>query len=179
MNKILVNSVFVSLLLLLFIGKTSAGTNDISTSQVRCTVAPSVTLSVADTPPALHVSSGLLRVRVTFRVDSNVDSLNMVVGVSNLFKAGDPDSEVAPILVDVSSGVTIEPYQGTGATLHYTGKTSINGFPSEQSEAHFFQSSQDGRFSQFLDVEAVWNQDDPARPQGTYIGYVLLRAMVM
>lgn len=152
---------------------------EIALAHVNCTVEPTVTIASYASGEDLTVGSAIVSGTYTFRIDANVDHLNIMVSASNLYKAGDVNSEVLPILVYKPAGIAVYPSQGAGAVLPYDSSHSINGFPAEKTAMRIFESSQNGRFSQDVDVKVSWDQNDPRKPQGHYIGFVHLFAMVL
>jgi hypothetical protein len=181
MKKILV--VFMSLMLCLFAFAPVAfsDTEDDATAEMNVTVDPNIT--VGDNPAGVHMSvqTGDVLGAFVFQVDANMQYVDIQVGASHLYKADDPNSEVAPIIVNETEGVFVNPNSGEGATLAFNSSSGydINGFPAIQTSAETFESSQNGHFSQDVDVTVTWNQDDPEKPQGDYSGFVQFYCMMI
>lgn len=158
-----------------------ADTEDSATAHVTCTVNPNV--SVGDAPESrdnLNVQTGSVSGNFIFRVDANTQYLNLMVGASHLYKADDPTNrDVEPILVDERAGVLVDPVFGIGRTIYYITPTEIDGFPGMQTNPEQFESSQNGHFSQDVNVRVTWYQPDPEKPQGEYSGWVSFAAMML
>ncbi len=182
MKKILV--VFMSLMLCLFAFAPVAfsDTEDDATAGVNVTVDPNIT--VGDNPADVNMSvqTGDVSGAFVFRVDANMQYVDIQVGASHLCKADDPNNtEVAPILVNEVPGVPVDPAMGQGAVLTFNSAPDyeINGFPAVKTLTGTFESSQNGHFSQPVDVIVTWNQDDPEKPQGDYSGFVQFYCMMI
>ena len=181
MKKILV--VFMSLMLCLFAFAPVAfsDTEDDAVAEMNVTVDPNIT--VGDNPGDVNMSvqTGDVSGAFVFRVDANMQYVEIQVGASHLYKADDPNSEVAPILVNETSGVAVDPTSGEGSILAFNSPTGyeIVGFPAVLTHSGTFESSQNGHFSQDVDVLVTWNQDDPEKPQGDYSGFVQFFCMMM
>ena len=181
MKKILV--VFMSLMLCLFAFAPVAfsDTEDNAIAEMNVTVDPNIT--VGDNPGDVQMSVQVGDVSGTFvfQVDANMQYVDIQVGASNLYKADDPNSEVDPILVNEGAGVDVTPTSGEGAILAFNSPTGyeIDGFPAVMTHTGTFESSQNGHFSQPVDVTVTWNQDDPEKPQGDYSGFVQFYCMMV
>lgn len=181
MKKIIV--VFMSLMLCLFAFAPVAfsDTEGNATAAMNVTVDPNIT--VGDNPDEVRMSvqTGDVSGAFVFRVDANMQYVDIQVGASHLYKADDPESEVAPILVNEGAGVIVDPTSGEGANLAFNSSSEydINGFPAVKTQTGTFESSQNGHFSQPVDVIVTWNQDDPEKPQGDYSGFVQFYCMMV
>ncbi len=121
----------------------------------------------------------------TFQVDANEESVMLGVATTDLYKGDDPNNtDVKPLPVDLSLGATISPdsanpIQGGSNVAQYdTGGTTIstpygdmNGYRTNDIT---FESSQNGHFSQNVNVDVGWQQPDPEQPKGEYSGYIVL-----
>lgn len=173
MKKILV--VFMSLMLCLFAFAPVAfsDTEDDATAEMNVTVDPNITVDDNPGDVQMSVQTGDVSGAFVFQVDANMQYVDIQVGASHLYKADDPLSEVAPILVNEGAGVFVDPTSGEGANLAFNSSAyDINGFPAVLTQTGTFESSQNGHFSQPVDVIVTWNQDDPEKPQGDYSGFV-------
>lgn len=182
MKKIIV--VFMSLMLCLFVFTPAAfsATDDNAIAPVSVTVNPNI--SVGDNPGGLSLSvqTGNVSGAFVFRIDANMQYVDIQVGASHLYKADDPNNnDVAPILVNGDAGVDVNPAKGLGKNLAFINSEpyDINGFLGIISETGTFESSQNGHFSQDVDVMVTWNQDDPEKPQGEYSGFVQFYCMMI
>ena len=129
------------------------------------------------------VQTGVFGGEVIFRVDANMERLDLQAAVTNLYK-GDSLTAESVIPVAESAGATIalengNQVQAGSGVLPYDGVTTINGFPALLSEVGTFESGQNGHFSQNVYVTFAWDQVDPELPMGEYSGYCMLRAMVL
>ena len=124
---------------------------------------------------------------VVFRVDANVEQVELSVEASNLYKGDVPTS---PYVIPVSTGAATDgalvqcelgnAVAGHGNLLAWlTGVVMINGFEGVASETWTFESGQDGHFSQDVTVSLEYDQADPELPQGEYSGWVKLVATVL
>lgn len=120
----------------------------------------------------------------TFRVDANEESVMLGVATTDLYKGDDPtNTDVKPLPVDTSVGATISPDNanpigGASNVAQYGDAVTIatpygdmNGYRSNDIQ---FESSQNGHFSQDVNVGVGWQQPDPEQPKGQYSGYIVL-----
>lgn len=172
---------------LLVSGKSDAAQTADATEHVYVTVAPIVSVSVLGSDVHIpDITVGEFTADVGFRVDANVESLSLGVATTALYKAGDPTSlAVPPLKVDQTIGATItaehaNPLRGASNVAQY-GATAINynGFAAFRTNDIPFESSQNGRFSQDVNVHVGWQQTNPEQPQGEYSGYVVLYAALV
>ncbi len=119
---------------------------------------------------------------VTFKVQSNNEQLRMSAAATHLYKGMDPNSEVAPLMVIAKEGVTITPSAGT-RLLSEGGDNTLalnddtyehsSGMKGMMSETGSFESSENGTWDQYVDVDFQW--DVPStQTEGEYGGYVSL-----
>ncbi len=154
---------------------------------VYVTVAPMVSVGVLGSNVQLpDISVGRFTADVGFRVDANVEDLALGVATTVLYKAGDPTNlEVPPLKVDQAIGATItadhaNPLRGASNIAQYdSAAVDYNGFVAFRTNDIAFESSQNGRFSQDVNVHVGWQQTNPEQPQGEYSGYVVLYAALL
>ena len=151
---------------------------------VFLTVEPDVAVGATsvDTIDAGSIQRGEVEVTIPFRVDANQESLSLYVTASPLFKGDDPsNNDVSPI--DLCGWVEIYPTNASpmaGGSNRSTpvGDDFIDAFPALVFESIDFESSQNGHFSQDVDVIVCWNQDEFEKPVGEYSGLVKLTAVL-
>jgi hypothetical protein len=156
-----------------------------ATAQVWVEIVANISIGVDN--PVLDLGdfqTGLLDGTVTFRVDSNVETVNLYVLATSLYKGGDTtDPEVAPIPVALNVPVQVA-FDNGGETeagdnlLAWTYTGDINGVPAAQTESGEFESSQDGHFSQDVSITCTWNQADAEKTTGEYSGFVKLVGLI-
>lgn len=152
-----------------------------------------IVANIAVAPVAPIVDGGQIQtgdavIPIIFRIDANTEAVKINVGVSDLYKGNDPEgTEVAPIPVNLSEGVIIDPVagnevEGGNGVAQYVSTGTISAaegiFDSAITETLKFESSQNGHFSQEVVVTPVWTNEDDEKPQGEYSGYVELVALV-
>ena len=161
-----------------------ADTENSAVAKVYVKVDPNVAIrpltAIVD---AGSVQIGEFSADVKFRVDANKESVQFFAAASPLYKGDDPtNSEVPPI--PLAKGVVIQPTNANpiaGGTnvADYGTPTTIDEFPGMQTNAITFESSQDGHFSQDVNVKFTWDQPDPEKPMGEYSGKVKLTALLL
>jgi hypothetical protein len=146
---------------------------------------------MAVTPMEVTADAGVIRtgtfsITCNYQVRANMRDVQFFVEQSPLFKAGDPTSKaVAPIPIDTSKGVTVQPARGNakgghGNMLTFVGNgAAIQGFQTLKTEVVTFSSSQATTFSQEVGVTCWWSQPDSQKPPGEYSGVVRLTALTM
>jgi len=166
---------------------TEGNTSASGVVKVTCTVAP----DLAVTPVEATVDAGIIRMgdfsmTCDYQVRANMRDVQFFVEQSPLFKASDPGGKVvAPIPVDTSKGVTLQPVKGVAKSGHgnmllFTGNgANVGGLQTLRTEAATFSSSQANTFSQEVGVTCWWSQADSAKPPGEYSGIVRLTVLVM
>jgi hypothetical protein len=128
------------------------------------------------------VQIGLVPGILVFRVDANVERVDLWCVATYLYKGNDPqDPTVDPIGLFREAGVTIEPtnaapIQGGPNVAPFLETTDINGFTGWISDKITFESSQPGLFSQDVVLRITWDQPDPEKPRGEYSGWVIFWA---
>jgi hypothetical protein len=156
-----------------------------------------VTATVAVTTPTVLVDLGSIQATepleaiLTFKLDCNLQTIDMQVLVTNLYKGDDGASEFwIPVLAKqggvVGHGAFVQPANGNetfdgGADnwLAYTGTGSLNGCDGLLTESSSFESSTKGNFSQNVVVTVAWQElTNTELPVGEYSGWVQLTVMV-
>ena len=169
---------------LLMAGNAMADEASSAMAHVAITVSPNIAAGVLGATIDQSVQMGPFSAEIMFRVDANEEAVSLGVASSHLYKGDDPTlGEVAPLAVDQSGGVTIQPTHAnpfsngsnhasySDPVVISTPKGDMDGF---QSNSIAFESAQNGHFSQDVTVTTGWIQDDPEKPQGEYSGYVVL-----
>jgi hypothetical protein len=148
--------------------------------EVVATVAVGVQTAVVDLG---SVQTGVFGGEVIFRVDANMERLDLQAAVTNLYKGDSLTAEsIIPVYEPAGAAVVCDngnEIQAGDGVLAYNGVTSINGFPALLTEIGTFESGQNGHFSQNVYVTFAWDQTDPELPMGEYSGYCLLRGMIL
>ena len=135
------------------------------------------------------IQQGWFTGHIPFQVHANTQKVEMWAVASVLHKGGifhvdPPDSMVPPILLAPQSKAGIypelaSPVGGEDNLVAYVGLEPIDGFRAFRTEHVVFESAQNNRFSQLVDLEVTWNQDNPEKPMGLYSGRVKLYAMIV
>lgn len=157
-----------------------ADTEGEATAGATVEVIPNIT--IAQDPTGFDmgaIQTGLFTGAFLFRVDANLQYVDIGVSASDLFKGGETGGEVLPIPVANGAGVGVDPEFSTAQTLSYECNTVVSGLDGSQFAMSTFESTQSGHFSADIDVVVTWNQDDPEKPQGDYSGYVKLFACII
>ena len=134
-----------------------------------------------------QVQIGAFPGQVIFRIDANVEQVDISVMASDLFKGDVPTSLFRiPVKTGASGdGAMVEPALGNATVGHgnllawLSGVVTVNGFEGVGSEAWTFESGQNGHFSQDVTVSLEYDQIDPELPKGEYSGWVKLIATVL
>jgi hypothetical protein len=165
----------------------AGGSSASATVMVMCTIPP----DMAVTPLEAVADAGIIRtgafsITCDYEVRANMQNVQLFVEQSPLFKAGDPTGNaVAPIPIDTSKGVTVQPANGNakgghGNMLTFVGNgAAIQGFQTLKTEVVTFSSRQNGVFNQQVGVTCWWSQPDPQKPPGEYSGVVRLTSLAM
>lgn len=133
------------------------------------------------------IQSGEFSAICEFRVDVNLQSVNLSVRATDLWKGDDPlGVEVLPIPLYQPPGAMIAPTNanptGSGTNIGVFDPAvffDINGFVALGTNQIEFESSQNNHFSQSVFVTCTWNQDDPEKPVGEYSGFVQLLCLLV
>lgn len=167
----------------------TADMTDNAASHVFVNIVPNIAVSATDgNVAAQSLQTGEIDVPISFRIDANTEAVDLSVLVTNLYKGNDPaGTEVAPILPS-GGGVQIDPDNanemagGDGFAEFVTGGSYTNDkgtFEGMQTQEVIFESSQNGHFSQNVEVIPSWSNSDDEKPVGQYSGYVVLYAAVV
>ncbi len=152
---------------------------------VRFTVEPSIFVSPTDTVKTQvdedSNQPGEISIGTVFYIKANFTRVGTYVTATDLYKDGLVDGNVKPIPLKLSGGSNIEPFSahvvgGQGNTVSFDEETTLEGFPARSSNSLEFESDQPGRFVQDVLVTLTWEQNDPRKPPGKYIGKVKLVA---
>lgn len=146
-------------------------------------------------PPAIgtlftmdDVQTGCLTATIPFSVDANMQKLGFYATASDLYKGDDPlADDPYTIPLNLNKGVKIVPQHASplGSLNNWA---SFNPTPNDQLICNFpnystntinFESSQNGDFSQVIDVTFSWFQPDAELPVGQYSGIVRLTAVAI
>jgi len=153
--------------------------------QVSVNVNPNVSLvSINATVNAGTVQTGTFSAFCQFRVDANSEQVSFQVAASNLYKGDDPTTTIF-IPLDLSVAPLVQPVNGNplnfaSPCLPYTTYTcTVAGFPATMTSCQTYESSQNGVFSQEVDVTVTWLQSNPEMPTGQYSGVVELLATLL
>jgi len=133
-----------------------------------------------------EIQTGVFPGQVVFRVDANVEEVDMQIIATNLYKGDVPDS---PFKIPVKSGTPddgalVEPAFGNATEGHgnllawLAGPVILNGMEALETETVSFESGQNGHFSQEVTVTVEYDQADPELPQGEYSGWIKLVAAI-
>ena len=155
-----------------------------ATKHVYVMVDPDVAVgaSSSDSIDAGNIQRGEFDVMIPFRVDANKEHLRLYVTATPLYKGDDPtNNDVPPI--DLCGWVEIDPdnanpFAGASQIVGPAGVDYIGDFPAVVFETIDFESSQNGHFSQDVDVWVCWDQDEFEKPMGEYSGFVKLTALL-
>ena len=160
-----------------------------ASANVYVKVDPNVAVSCDDPyVDAGTVQMGDFFALVKFRVDANLQYVYLYAEATELWKGDDPNgTEVAPIPLNLSNGVTIEPTNANAMGeednvadfLSAAPDTSIDAYPAFKTEMVCFESSQNNHFSQDVTLTVWWTQDDPEKPTGEYSGKVRLTCVLI
>ncbi len=130
------------------------------------------------------ILNGSFSAVITWRVEANVQSIQMMVEASDLFKGDDPsNTEIAPILLDSSRPVEITAERANGVNganraVWIGAGTSINNFPTTRTETVTYVSSQVGIFSQLVTTRIYYNQQESIKPMGQYGARVKITTLI-
>jgi len=171
-----------------------------ATRDVYATVTPGLTV-VPGPSGSVDIGSvggvGTLTGTVEFNVHANVQEVDFYVVATCLYKGDDPFSEY--IIPVAGPGCTVDPALGNAVqpadndliwtsetlisanaiddgtvTVSNTANLLFNSMLASQSEQQEFESGQNNRFSQNVDVIVTWEQIQPELPVGVYSGFVKL-----
>jgi hypothetical protein len=182
-----VGVVIVTLVLILWASVVArAQTQSTTVSNVQAAVPPSVAVAAIQPTWDLTVlQTGSFSATLTWQIEANVPSVQMMVEASDLFRADDPtNTDVAPIPLDTDRPVVIAaehatPVAGGSDRVVWVGPgTPIGAFPTSRTETVTFESSQPFIFRQTVSTQIFFNQREAVKPAGTYTGRVKLATMI-
>ncbi|MEW6220630.1 MAG: hypothetical protein AB1634_14020 [Thermodesulfobacteriota bacterium] len=156
--------------------------------------ASAVTTAILDFEPQIAVQTltptvfmrqsgaGDIEGNLEFEVEANTSSVSMMVEATGLHFSRDLEGrEVAPIPLRREAGVGIEAPEASlgGGRVSFEGPGDpIDSLPSDKTEAMLFQGRTPYRFSSRVLVTVLWDQDEPVKPAGQYVGRVKLTCIV-
>ncbi len=163
-----------------------AQTQSAAVSRVTAAVPASVAVAaIQPTWDLTVIQTGSFSATLTWRIEANVQSLQMMVEASDLFKADDPaSSAVAPIPLDTTRPVVITAEHankvagGSNRAFWVGSGTPIGAFPTNRTETVTFESSQLNIFSQVVSTQIFFNQRENIKPMGSYSGRVKITTMI-
>ena len=165
---------------------TRADTQATGVARVLVTVPPSI--AVAPIQPLWDLSTvqkGSFSAIITWRVEANVQSIQMMLEASDLYKADDPsNTEIAPVPLDSTRPADIlaehaTATNGAGSGVSWIGPGApINNFPTMRSDTVIYESSQLGTFSQLVTTRVYYDQQDAIKPMGQYGGRVRITTLI-
>ncbi|MCD6365250.1 MAG: hypothetical protein J7M14_05190 [Planctomycetes bacterium] len=128
---------------------------------------------------------GPIVISSSFYIDANAPSLHMYVEATDLYMDGNTrNPSVPPIPLDVDSSVEIAPADaapadGSSNVARFVENSRLGEFAAKRSEIINFVSNQATNSRTSVPVTVTWNQNDPTKPAGRYIGKVKLAAVHM
>ena len=173
--------IFGMLSVFAFVLSANADLDSNAKAHVWVDVVPNVAVGVLSSSVDIgDVQTGNFSATIMFRVDANMEDVNLQPVASMLYKGDDPtNQDVAPIPLNTGAGVLIQPTNanptaGASNIARALEPANIDGFEGFRFDQINFESSQNGHFSQDVAITVTWLQDDPEKPQGEYSGYVQL-----
>lgn len=156
---------------------------------IEANVEPYVVVSTYERSVEMgSVQAGDLTGSFSFYIESNASTLSLQAVVTALYKNANPNNhEVAPIAVNRSRGVDIEPQDavplhGRNLNAKYISTANLNkpegvylGYKTEQVDLKSTQRN--NVFSQDITLHATWTQKEANKPAGKYGGYIVLYVM--
>ncbi len=162
---------------------------DLSGSAVA-SVYVNVNPNIAVTPATPIVDAGTIQTGdfwaiIKFTIGANLETVNMTLEASDLWKGDDPlNSDVLPIPLksDAPAEITAqygnEINAGDNKALWNGPGANIGNYPTKTTETVTYESSQNGHFSQDVSCKIFYNQADPEKTVGQYSGKVKLTAFI-
>jgi hypothetical protein len=130
------------------------------------------------------IQRGTIYGHVNFRVDANKEQVALQVLATDLYKGDDPTNDDVPP-IPLCSGVPVvitptnaNPINSGTNRAGAVGFDFIDNWPATKYQTITFESSQNGHFSQDIDVKVCWEQEEVEKPTGQYSGLVKLCAMI-
>jgi len=152
---------------------------------VSVNVNPNVSLTAINANVnAGTVQTGTFTAFCAFEVDANSEQVSFQVAASNLYK-GDVASSTNYIPLDLSVPAVVQPVAGnplnfaSNALAYTSATTTVGGFTAYLTTVQAYESSQNGVFSQEVDVTVTWLQANPEMATGEYSGVVELIATLL
>jgi hypothetical protein len=163
-----------------------AQTQSTTVSNVQAAVPPSVAVAAIQPVWDLTVlQTGSFSVTLSWQIEANVPSLQMMVEASDLFREDNPTShDVPPIPLDTNRPAVISaehatPVGGGSNTAMWVGPgTPIGAFPTSRTETVTFESSQAFVFRQTVSTQIFFSQQEAIKPAGMYTGRVKIATMI-
>ena len=182
----------VGLVMLLMMGGASyADLSGEAEAHVWVDVLPNIAVGIPNPNVDIgEIQMGEFEALITFRIDANVESVNIMIIATDLYKGDVPTSLwKIPVQRDSSeegpAGALVEPAEANAMGGHsnllewLVGQTIYpNGMSASETETVAFESGQNGHFSQDVDVTIAYDQIDPELPTGEYSGFVKLVATI-
>jgi hypothetical protein len=166
-----------------------ADLNGSASSSVYVDVNPNIgVLPGAAAVSAGTVQTGKFNAQLTFRIDANMEQINMFVEASDLYKGDYTASPIVPpILLDRATTAKIAAQFGNrvnalpneAAWGAAGGGANIGTYPTAKTEEVKYESAQSGHFSQNVVITIGYIQPDPEKPMGNYSGKVRLTAFLV
>lgn len=166
---------------MLMAGTASAELMDEDMLKVTVHIEPSIAVKAGQDAELSALQTGEVEGALQFRIDSNSQEIDLSVQASHLYKGGDPNSEYI-LQLSQNGGAVIHVVGGN--PTQYTGQfnSQVNvysGFMGYGAEPVRMESGDSGRFSNDLEIDLTWNNDEDALPVGDYIGYVKVIGVVV
>ena len=156
-----------------------ADTEGDATATATVEIVPNIT--VGPTPNGAdmgQIQTGEFSGTFGFQVDSNVQYVDIQISATNLYKGGESTSEEQIPVADTVP-VEVDPTCAVPQLLAYDGTTVvINDLDGKVTAFGTFESGQDSHFSCGVDAVVTWDQIDPEQPEGDYMGFVKIYAMI-
>ena len=174
------------MMLRLVVIPTNAQTQATSGARALVTVPPYI--SVTPIQPVWDMSTvltGSFSATVTWRIEANVQTIQMMLEASDLYRDDDPSkTEIPPIPLDTTkpayfTGEFGRLTSGGGNQASWTGPGTPNsGFPTKQTETVFYQSSQASITNQLVSTQIYFDQQEKIKPTGAYSGRIKITALI-
>lgn len=167
-------------------GNAMADLTNNASHKVYVKVSPNIAIApIGPDVDMASIQTGKFIGYVPFRIDANTQNIMVWGFASYLYKGGDPsDPTTPPITLDLNYGIHFDvanggPVGGEDNILDYTTTALVSGFTGHETSQTEYEASTAGHFSQNTVMSVQWDQVDPEKPTGDYIGVVRLSAMVV
>ena len=159
--------------------------SQVAVTRVIGTVPASI--AVAPVQPVWDLSTilnGPFSAVVTWRIEANVSSVQIMLEASALYKGDDPsNADVAPIPLDTNRPVDISAEHahdtsGSDRAAWISAGAPIDSFPTVRTQVLTYESSQLGLFSQLVTTRIYYNQQEQIKPMGQYSGRVKITTLI-